>query len=32
MKIAILGTGAYGMALANIFSDNNCNVISNLNY
>ena len=27
MKIAILGTGAYGMALANIFSDNNCNVM-----
>ena len=26
MKIAILGTGAYGMALANIFNDNKCNV------
>jgi len=27
MKIAILGTGAYGMALANIFNDNKCNVM-----
>ena len=27
MKIAILGTGAYGMALANIFNDNRCNVM-----
>lgn len=27
MKIAILGTGAYGMALANIFNDNKCNVV-----
>lgn len=26
MKIAILGTGAYGMALANIFNDNKCKV------
>ena len=27
MKIAILGTGAYGMALASIFDYNKCNVI-----
>ena len=27
MKIAILGTGAYGMALANIFNDNKCNIM-----
>ena len=27
MKIAILGTGAYGMALANIFNDNKCSVM-----
>ena len=27
MNIAILGTGAYGMALANIFNDNKCNVM-----
>ena len=26
MKIAIFGTGAYGMALANIFNDNKCKV------
>ena len=27
MKIAILGTGAYGMALASIFNYNKCNVM-----
>lgn len=27
MKIVILGTGAYGMALSNIFSDSKCNVV-----
>ena len=26
MKVGILGTGAYGMALSNIFVDNNCKV------
>lgn len=26
MKIAILGAGAYGMALDTIFNDNKCNV------
>ena len=27
MKIAVLGTGAYGMALASIFNYNECNVM-----
>ena len=27
MKIGILGTGAYGMALASIFNYNKCNVM-----
>lgn len=26
MKIAILGTGAYGLALASVFHDNNCSI------
>ena len=26
MKISILGTGAFGMALANVFHDNKCNI------